>query len=501
MGILGPAAQTRNCDSGQGPGIRAGARPQPARVDAPLRPDRAPARPVTAAAREARHGAARPALEPFRDPLPARQRAAARPAPRGAGNPRSDSGERTARQTAAPRLDTAYQQSFRADARPTARDRSSGAPASAAGAPLSEPARQSGAAHRDTLHALRDTAAALALGEGRICTCGRRPVPTAAGVEVRRAESGRAYFAGVLSCGSVWTCPVCAAKIARERQQEVSALLARHLEARGTALFLTLTVPHDVGMPLRTLRATVSSAWRKLLGGDRWRRTCDRSGIVGNVRALEVTHGRNGFHPHLHVLLFCERRLTSAELSELHAALFGRWAAAVTGDGLRAPLLEHCPMVPIYSREVADYAAKVSAVLELTRWDRKAGRESGRSPFQILATARQSPADAATWHAWVDGIRGARQLTYSRGLRERYAVAVATDEELASAEVGGETIATFSPSAWRAACRVPMLRADILRAAERGGAADVLELLDSLPYWPPDAVVTLARAGPIPLAA
>jgi hypothetical protein len=46
-----------------------------------------------------------------------------------------------------------------------------------------------------------------------------------------------------------------------------------------------------------------------------------------------------------------------------------------------------------------------------------------------------------------------------------------------------------------------MLRADILRAAERGGAADVLELLDSLPHWPPDAVVTFARAGPLFIAA
>jgi hypothetical protein len=50
--------------------------------------------------------------------------------------------------------------------------------------------------------------------------------------------------------------------------------------------------------------------------------------------------------------------------------------------------------------------------------------------------------------------------------------------------------------------RVPMLRADILRAFERGGPADVLELLDSLPHWPADAAVTIAtRAGPLRHAA
>jgi hypothetical protein len=47
-----------------------------------------------------------------------------------------------------------------------------------------------------------------------------------------------------------------------------------------------------------------------------------------------------------------------------------------------------------------------------------------------------------------------------------------------------------------------MLRADILRAFERGGPADVLELLDSLPHWPADAAVTvLTRAGPLSHAA
>jgi hypothetical protein len=68
--------------------------------------------------------------------------------------------------------------------------------------------------------------------------------------------------------------------------------------------------------------------------------------------------------------------------------------------------------------------------------------------------------------------------------------------------VGGETVVILSRPAWKHVCRVPMLRADVLRAAERGGPADVLELLDSLPSWPADAAVTvLTRAGPLSHAA
>jgi hypothetical protein len=324
--------------------------------------------------------------------------------------------------------------------------------------------------------------------------------PGVAGVDVKRAESGRAYFAGAVSCGSVWTCAVCCVKIARDRQREVSALLEAHLCAGGTALFLTLTVPHDVGTDLGALRRIVSQTWKGMQGGSAWLAMKERCGIVGTVRALEVTAGRNGWHPHLHVLLLCAAPLSDAALTELHAGIVARWARGVTRAGLRAPLRDLCPMKRIYSADAADYLAKIAAVLELTRWDAKQGRESGRSPFQILATAAAGNArDVALWREWCAGIKGARQLTWSKGLRERYSLEPeATDEAIASAEVGGDVVLTLSLPAWAIVCRTPMLRADVLRAAERGGAADVLELLDSLPSWPADALVTMApRAGPL----
>jgi hypothetical protein len=374
------------------------------------------------------------------------------------------------------------------------------APPGAPGTTRTELARQRAADRRDGRYQLRDVAAALAMGDHRVCICGRRPAPTAAGVEVRQTEGGRAYFRGLIRCGSVHTCPVCAAQIARTRQLEATTLLGRHLAAGGTALFLTLTVPHDAGQPLRELRATVAGAWSKVLGGKGWKTLRARYGLIGWIRAHETTHGPAGFHPHLHVLLFCARRMSDGEQAELHAALFGRWARAVTRAGLRAPLPGLCPMKAIYSNNVADYLTKISAVLELTRTDGKGGRGGNRSPFQVLSdyAAAGRPADAAIWREWTEGMKGARQLTFSKGLRERYAVEVTTDEEIATAEVGGDPVVILSRAAWKHICRVPMLRADVLRAAERGGAADVLELLDSLPHWPADAAVTVAtRAGPL----
>jgi hypothetical protein len=329
--------------------------------------------------------------------------------------------------------------------------------------------------------------------------------PGLMGVELKHAESGRAYFAGLMSCGSVWTCAVCAEKIARKRQADVLTVLERHMAAGGVGAFLTLTVPHDRGAPLRELRRIVAKAWRGIQQGAPWQRAKARFGIVGHVRALESTHGGNGWHPHAHVLILLERPVSDAELSALHAHIFARWTRVVVTAGLRAPEADASRLTPIYSHaDAASYVTKIHAVLELTRADGKAGKRAGRSPFEILASAGAGHAgDVALWREWCDGIKGARQLTWSEGLRDRYQLgAEASDEDAATAEVGGETAVIFSRAAWKHICRTPMLRADVLRAAERGGAADVLELLDSLPYWPADAAVTvLTHAGPLPLAA
>ena len=87
-------------------------------------------------------------------------------------------------------------------------------------------------------------------------------------------------------------------------------------------------------------------------------------------------------------------------------------------------------------------------------------------------------------------MKGARQLTYSRGLRERYAVPVTTDEELARPDVGGDELLTLNREAWRLVCSVPGLPADVLRAAEDGGTVAAVELLESLPYWLPGALLS-----------
>ncbi|MCD2198057.1 hypothetical protein LQ327_32265 [Actinomycetospora endophytica] len=60
-------------------------------------------------------------------------------------------------------------------------------------------------------------------------------------------EGRRAGFEGLVSCGSVWACPVCAAKVAAKRAEELAAVLDAVHAKGGSAFMLTMTIRHNAG--------------------------------------------------------------------------------------------------------------------------------------------------------------------------------------------------------------------------------------------------------------
>lgn len=85
---------------------------------------------------------------------------------------------------------------------------------------------------------------------GRVRRCGSMRDPQAGTVLVLtdRGEQGRtAGIEGLVSCGSVWSCPVCAAKVAAKRAEELATVLDKVHESGGSAFMLTLTIKHSAG--------------------------------------------------------------------------------------------------------------------------------------------------------------------------------------------------------------------------------------------------------------
>lgn len=357
----------------------------------------------------------------------------------------------------------------------------------------------------------------------RVRSCGLHLVAgNTAGVALRvsTSSSGQrvAGFGGLQSCGSPWACPVCASKIAAERQGELAAALSTWSAAGRGVVMVTLTMRHDRGQSLRSLWDAQAYAWHAATSGRAWTadqqalgvvmprtiRTGARAGEVveevrvPTVRVVEVTHGDAGWHVHVHALLWLARPVSDATADELGQRLFGRWSAALVRKGLRAPLLRSGGMEAHAGQgdlsdfgdyfTKAQYAGSESLAAEMVRADGKAARRQNRTPFQVAAdvVALGLVDDLAIWHEWERGSRGRRQIQWSPGLRELVGLlhAERTDEEIAADDLAGETVAWIEAEDWarRIAC-VPGRPAALLAALELDTLEPALELLTSWGVW------------------
>lgn len=306
-----------------------------------------------------------------------------------------------------------------------------------------------------------------------------------------RLKEGAAYYDGLVTCGSIWSCPVCAARIRQRRAQEIEHAALTHMSAGGGIEFLTCTLAHIRTDPLAVTLEVVQQAWKRVQQNGTVRRLFELYGVFGRIRATEITRtGWNGWHPHLHVLLFGERPLTEDERALLLAALYKAWTSAVLKLGReKAPDERHGVTLREAKRaEIGNYLAKVqdqygqetSIALEMARSDAKKGRKRSRTPFEILEGAADGLArDVRLWHEYEKATKGRRAIEWSRGLKARFAVVEVDDEDLAAADVDGERIAWVHAHQWRALIRSKQETA-VLDAAEDTGAAGVHAVLATL---------------------
>ena len=75
-------------------------------------------------------------------------------------------------------------------------------------------------------------------------------------------------YKGLQTCGSVWACPVCAAKISERRRVELKTAIALHQAKGGQVLLATYTNPHHLGDDLGEVLAGQARAL-SALNGDR----------------------------------------------------------------------------------------------------------------------------------------------------------------------------------------------------------------------------------------
>lgn len=341
----------------------------------------------------------------------------------------------------------------------------------------------------------------------RVRACGKTTIGGA--VELRASGDGsRVGFGGLSTCGSVWACPVCAAKISARRRDEVAELVA-HAQAEGAEVsMLTLTMRHHHGQQLEALWDALSYGWSRLTSGRAWQQFEQQAGIVGYVKSTEITYSDlNGWHVHLHVLIVtsrsiyipiaCQRaqgrarnpypieyRLPKDIISE-------RWEKALKAKGVEV-IPERGGVdwdVASDAEKLANYVTKfgnkasasdrISAEMTLGQY-KQARKNSSRTLWQVLEDAVETGDmdDIEVWQEYERVSHRHRAMTWSHGLRDWAGLGVEqSDEEIAEEVAGDRVVALIDADSWR---RVVQPRAAELLDALQDSEDCALAWLDAV---------------------
>lgn len=302
---------------------------------------------------------------------------------------------------------------------------------------------------------------------------------------VLSTEFNKAFYDGLQTCGNVWTCPVCAAKVQERRRLEIAqAMEFFGWSGNRQAVMVTFTFPHKNLMKLKDLLTKQSEAFKFLRKGKQWDKFKEKNFFEGLIRSLEVTHGMNGWHPHTHELWFVESSVDQTNFLEF---VKKKWRSSCVAAGLldeedpkQLSAFETYAVDIKFNCKASDYLAKVDHKDNLKSYwgvDREIAKASskvkkegkGMHPFQLAIDNKQE-----LFIEYVNAIKGRPQLLWSRGLKAKVNIEEKTDEEIAEEETEeAELFAKISKQEWFAIRRQEQ-RAQVLNCVEN--SKSVIEL-------------------------
>ena len=257
----------------------------------------------------------------------------------------------------------------------------------------------------------------------------------------------RGYFTGLQTCGSVWTCPVCANRIQETRRQEIAqAMKFLCAEAQGKqAVMVTFTFPHTAADALKNLLDKFAKALSEFKSGAGFTKFKKSYGFEGLIRSLEITRGANGWHPHTHELFFVDKELSEYEFKDF---IQSRWLMVCARAGLVDneddnkvdAFLKHAIDVK-FNCSTSDYLAKFDdkahwgADREMAKASTKNARKNGMHPFELAHQKYYS-----LFIEYTEAIKGKAQLFWSRGLKNKVGLNDIPDEEISENEEKEEDI-------------------------------------------------------------
>lgn len=279
--------------------------------------------------------------------------------------------------------------------------------------PLDNITNNSARLHTRDFYKMRDTAAKI-LDHSRTHICGKRLI-SGSWVPVIKNIYDKKHYSNLMKCGSVWVCPVCNYRIGSVRRKEIENIVdqvkneiintetGEIIEAKKI-YHLTLTIRHsqfdDLEKQLKEMSGKFADIAKKKQYKELFRNT-------KYIRALEITHGSNGWHPHYHILL-----ITNYLDHEKLRKFTHEW------NELTRSTEENTKLRQCNSREdIEEYISKFEIKQELTNSVNK----TSQNYWGFLCDPEGNEKLIKEYYR---ATKGMRSITFSRGLK------IKTDEEI-----------------------------------------------------------------------
>ena len=224
------------------------------------------------------------------------------------------------------------------------------------------------------------------------------------------------YFKGFQTCGSIF-CPVCSVLIKTHRAHELNEFCRSW---KGKIFFLTFTISHSRTDSLVQLYDVLTNSYRNFWKNDATKSVLGH--VDGTVRSFEVTRTTNGWHPHIHTLLFLPESFSFSDdgISKLQQI----WSRSVKRAGGEAD-----PEIGLSIQlgdKAGSYICKLGSELQ--------GQECKAScDFQQLLVDRKK----SLVQEYLIALKGVRWLRWSKGLRAMLPKPDLTDNQIVAGGMWG----------------------------------------------------------------
>lgn len=306
------------------------------------------------------------------------------------------------------------------------------------------------------------------LPKERVTMCLR--MPNGNNVEVlKHRKTNKAFYNGLLVCGSVWHCPVCAAKISERRRKEIKHAFDMHKDQGGKIALLTLTFSHKKTDRLKTTIDKFGQATQKFMSGRAYNDIRVSMGLIGRIRVYEVTHGQNGYHPHAHIALFYTNEI---DLEIIKNQMFDLWNKACEKVGLSTSKKYGLDLQD--GNEAEKYLSKHgtwSLEQELSKSHIKKAKNDSMTPFDFLREYLKTEDEKylKLFKEYAECFKGKRQIQWSPGLKQMFVLQEKTDEQLAKEKTEeADILGMISYQDWKIILKSE-LRAKLLDRIEKYG--------------------------------